>query len=655
MDSESRRSFVKTLGAAVAVPQVPATNAAAATATQPGQRRSVFAAGGEPKKLSENLFLLEDTCNVYVVRNGSRAVLIDFGSGKILDFLPGLGITQVDWILHTHHHRDQCQGDYKANQRAIPIAVPAHERHLFADAENFWRNRRIFHLYYMRNDFNTLTESIRVQEALRDYSVLRWGNRDIFVLPTPGHTLGSVSLLLEVDGKKVAFIGDLLHSPGKLVNLWDTQVNYGGAEGIDLGVYSLARLREQKPALVCPSHGDPLPDPDSGIQQSIERLSEYYRFQTGASPSVTFRGYAVSPHLIAHHLTTASFYAILSKNGKALFIDYGSASGVHFGNFERATGTTDRIRFVEHSIDDLKARFGMKSVDVTMPTHMHDDHLNGFPHLMRHYGTRVWCYENMQDILENPRGHNLGCTLGEPIKVSRTFRHGEHFKWEEYDFEITHSPGHTEYQMALFSTIDGARVAFTGDAFFPYADPAAGVLRHNVIFRNHVESDSHLKSIHNLIDHEPNVIAPGHGKPFLANREELLATEAKFRRQEALWKDIVADPDVNFGLDPSWCSLYPYQMVIAPGGSARAEVRVQNYRKAPMKMEVALLAPSDWKLEPDVLSFEVPALSKASQSFRIDIPKDWRPSLPRIAMVADVICDGRYLGQITEAVIDIPS
>jgi glyoxylase-like metal-dependent hydrolase (beta-lactamase superfamily II) len=102
----------------------------------------------------------------------------------------------------------------------------------------------------------------------------------------------------------------------------------------------------------------------------------------------------------------------------------------------------------------------MKSVDVAMPSHMHDDHMNGFPHLTRHHNTQIWCYENMVDIFENPRGHNLGCTLGEPFKISRSFRHGERFKWEEYDFEITHSPGHTEYQMALFATIDGARVAF---------------------------------------------------------------------------------------------------------------------------------------------------------------------------------------------------
>jgi hypothetical protein len=54
------------------------------------------------------------------------------------------------------------------------------------------------------------------------------------------------------------------------------------------------------------------------------------------------------------------------------------------------------------------------------------------------------------------------------------------------------------------------RPAFSGDAFFAHPDPKAGVLRHNLIFRNHVESDSHLRSIRNLIDHEPNIIAPGH-------------------------------------------------------------------------------------------------------------------------------------------------
>lgn len=649
MSETTRRSFLRSAPLAAAP-------AAQAQSTPPSAkksyRRTRFAPEGALKKLSDNLYLFEDTTNVYIVRDGSRAVLIDFGSGKVLDHLREAGISQVDWILHTHHHREQCQGDYKAVERKIPIAVPAHERHLFEDAENFWRNRRVFHLYYVRNDFNTITENIPVAKSLADYSTFRWQKTDFFILPTPGHTLGAITLLATIDGKRVAFSGDLMYAPGKILNLFDTQVNYGGSEGIDLGIYSLARLREQKPEMLCPSHGDPLPDPGSGIADTIRRLTDYYRFQTGNSPSEENAPYAVSPHLIAHYQTTSSFYAIVSNSGKAMFIDYGSASSLHFGNFERATAATDRIRFVEHNIDGLKRKFGVKQVDVAMPSHMHDDHMNGFPHLTRHHGTKIWCYENMVDIFQNPRGHNLGCILGEPFRVDRSFRHGEKFKWEEYEFEITHSPGHTEYQMALFVTIDGNRVAFTGDAFFP--NPRNdGTLRHNLIFRNHVENDSHLKSIHNLIEHEPTLIAPGHGKPYPVDKEIMLATEQKFRKQQQFFFDLLPQGETNFGLDPSWVKIYPYQMVLGPGSVQKAEIRVQNYRTEPMEMEVALVAPSEWRIEPDVLRFTVPAKSHAHQAFTITVPKGWEGPGPRLAIAADVRAGKRYLGQITEAVVDV--
>jgi glyoxylase-like metal-dependent hydrolase (beta-lactamase superfamily II) len=472
------------------------------------------------------------------------------------------------------------------------------------------------------------------------------------VLPTPGHTLGAITLVAAIDGKRVAFSGDLIHSPGKIQNLYDTQVNYGGSEGIDLGIYSLARLREQKAELLCPSHGAPLKDPDTAIAETARRLTDYYQFQTGLDPSEANRPYAVSPHLICHYQTTSSFYAIVSNSGKAMFIDYGSASGIHFGNFERATAATDRMRFVEHSIDGLKRDFGVKSVDVAMPSHMHDDHMNGFPHLARHHGTKVWCYENMVDIFQNPRGHNLGCILGEPFKVSRSFRHGEKFKWEEFEFEITHSPGHTEYQMALFTTIDGARVAFTGDALFP--NPRNdGTLRHNLIFRNHVENDSHLKSIHNLIEHEPTLIAPGHGRAYPVDKPILLSTEQKLRKQQQLFFDVLPEGEVNFGLDPSWVKIYPYQLLLGPGERQRAEVRVRNYKPSAMKIEVAIVAPSEWRIEPDLLRFEIPGGAQKAQAFEIAVPKDWSAPSARFAIAADVRSDGKYLGQITEAVVDM--
>lgn len=641
MLKETRRHFIGSTGLA-----------AGAAAPAPAPRRNRFEPKSTPRKISENLYLFEDTCNVFIVRQGSRAALIDFGSGAVLDHLGALGIQSVDWVLHTHHHRDQCQGDWKLAARKIPIAVPTHEAHLFADAENFWRNRRVFHLYYVRNDFNTITENIPVARRLADYTTFRWRNVDFFVLPTPGHTLGSISLLASVDGRRVAFTGDLMYAPGKILNIYDTQINYGGSEGIDLGIFSLARLAEHKPDLVCPSHGQPLADPADAIRKTIRHLTDYYRFQTGNAPVEEGLPLAVSPHLVAHHLTNSSFYAIISSSGKAMFIDYGSASGLHFGSFERATGVNDRIRFVEHSVARLRRDHGLKSIDIAMPSHMHDDHMNGFPHLVRHFGTRIWCYENMVDVFENPRGYNLGCILGEPLRIDRAFRDGETFRWEEFEFEVKHSPGHTNYQMALFTKIDGRKVAFTGDAFFP--NPRNdGTLRHNIIFRNEVQSDSHLRSIRNMLEREPEMICPGHGQPYPVTRGLLAATEQKFRRQQQFFIDLLPEGETDFAMNPSWLRLYPYQMLIAPGETRKLEIHASNYGAAPMKLEVALVAPAEWRIEPESCALTVPARGQSKTSAAISVPRDWTPPAPRFAIAADVMRDGRYIGQLTEAVVEM--
>jgi glyoxylase-like metal-dependent hydrolase (beta-lactamase superfamily II) len=657
MDHVSRRNFLKSSALAAtpaaAAPAEGSTSAAPAPAP-PEYRQSEFAPTAAPRRISENLYLFEDTCNVFIVREGGSCVLIDFGSGKVLDHLQALGIHKVDWILHTHHHRDQCQGDGKAAARGIPIAVPAHERYLFADAENFWRNRRIFHLYYMRNDFYTVTQNIPVARSLPDYSTFRWGKYEFFILPTPGHTLGSISLLADIDGKRTAFTGDLMYAPGKIQTLYDTQIAYGGTEGIDLAAFSLQHLSERKPEFLCPSHGQVLADPEPGIRQTMRRLSEYYHFQTGGQPMIEYKPYALSPHLVANYDTMSSFYVVLSDSGKALFVDYGSPGGGMFFAMERATGVYDRIRFIEHNLGILRDTYGMKSIDVAMPSHMHDDHMNGFPHLVRNFGTKIWCYENMVDIFERPRGYNLGCILAEPMKIDRAFRHGEKFRWEEFEFEVTHSPGHTEYQMALFANIDGNRVAFTADAFFsnPRND---GTLRHNLIFRNHVENDSHLKSIENLIEHDPNIICPGHGRPFPVDRPMMTATLDKFRKQQQWFFDLLPEGETDFGLDPSWVKIYPYQLLLTPDKATPAKVIVQNYKAEPLRMEIALITPKEWVVEPNLVRFEVPARSTAERSFTIRVPGSWQAPGPRLAIAADVVRNGRYLGQITEAVADLVS
>ena len=646
----TRRDFLRNAGAGLVAGEL--AGASPGIAKPAAEAATVrFTPQGGLTQVSPNLYLLRDTCNVYVFKDGNRALLIDFGSGHVLSLLGQIGVTRIDAILHTHHHRDQCQGDARAAAERIPIIVPQHERHLFADAENFWRNRRIFELYNVKNDFFTVTQNLPVADVLRDYDTYTWGAHELLIYPTPGHTLGSVSLLGTVDGKKVAFTGDLIQPPGKLVNLYELQYSYGSTDGVDYAIYSLTRLREQGPELVCPSHGEPFNSPADGIDDLIRKLKGWFTaYNPGETPTVENLPYAVTPHLVASYQTTSSSYALISDSGKALFVDYGSASGNFFYSYMNATPVHDRMGFVEHTVAQLKARYGLKSVDVAMPSHMHDDHLNGFPHLARHHGTKVWCYENMVDVLQNPRGYNLGCILGEPIKIDRAFRNGETFKWEEFEFQVFHSPGHTEYQMVLFSTIDGARVAFTGDAFFPRGD---GTLRHNLIFRNWVENDSHVKSIRTILEHEPNIVAPGHGKPFLSNRSDLESLKARLEEQQKYFFDVIADPDCDFGLNPSWARLYPYQLQAKTGSTADVELRVRNYRSSPMHVEAALVVPAGWKVSPEMHELTVAPKGDGSAGFTVSVPENWDREKPRVAVAADIRADGQYLGQIAEGVADV--
>jgi len=57
-------------------------------------------------RITEHLYKFCDTCNVYIIKDENRGILIDAGSGRVLDYLDQIGISRIDWVVHTHHHRD---------------------------------------------------------------------------------------------------------------------------------------------------------------------------------------------------------------------------------------------------------------------------------------------------------------------------------------------------------------------------------------------------------------------------------------------------------------------------------------------------------------------------------------------------------------------
>jgi len=96
MARTSRRRFLGTVGGVAAATGVEPAARAAPPRSATRRRHTAFSPKDGIRRLSESLYLLEDTCNVYLLRDGSRGLLVDFGSGRILDHLAGLGAPGVD-------------------------------------------------------------------------------------------------------------------------------------------------------------------------------------------------------------------------------------------------------------------------------------------------------------------------------------------------------------------------------------------------------------------------------------------------------------------------------------------------------------------------------------------------------------------------------
>jgi glyoxylase-like metal-dependent hydrolase (beta-lactamase superfamily II) len=602
---------------------------------------------GHWQRLSDHLYRFEDTCNVYALISEGGAVLIDFGTGAVLDHLGEIRAGRAAAILHTHHHRDQCQGDHRASAEGIPIYVPEHERRLFEHAELFWASKQLFDMYNVRNTYFSLTQDVPVAGSLEDFAHWSWGSYTFTVLPTPGHTMGSITLLVQVDERVVAFTGDLLYAPGKVQTMYDMQYNYGAVDGVEAAILSLGNLGRRDPDLLCPSHGEPMADAPDAMRRTRQNLKDFFSLMSGGMlPNDEIDFVPVTPHLLAATYACSYFYVLTSDSGKALLVDFGAPNFSLFYPANKYFEDGEHVRFVEHSLERLQRQYGVRKIEAVLPSHYHDDHINGIPYLQRELGVECWAYENMREILENPRGELIGCVLPTPIRVTRTFREAERLSWEGYEFTIHHTPGHADYHMGMFGTIDGRSVAFSGDNIFPLSGSIP-----SLIYRNHVHKTSHQQTARLYLEYIPEILCTGHDLQREVRPRVYKRFAEKSSQMTQLFETLLPG-EANFGLEPSWVQIRPYQSLAAPGDVLDLQVRVTNFHDRPATAEVTLALPAGWSCDPPVSGLEIGPGARGAAPFHVRIPESYAFPYPRVAIAADVTLDGRRLGQVTEATVE---
>lgn len=191
----------------------------------------------------------DQDCTVYLLEDGGDAVLVDAGCGLAGDaIVRHIAGTPVSRILLTHAHADHAAGaaDLVARLGMRVLAAPECAR-IVASADEDAASlsaARAAGVYPQRVQLAPVTVE-RIQT-----STLTVGTRAVEVLATPGHAVGHVCYLIELNGTRVLFSGDVVFSRGRVAILATPDTDVGALHN------SLEMLLLRRPDVLLPGHGE---------------------------------------------------------------------------------------------------------------------------------------------------------------------------------------------------------------------------------------------------------------------------------------------------------------------------------------------------------------------------------------------------------------
>ncbi|HVM16836.1 MAG TPA: MBL fold metallo-hydrolase [Gaiellaceae bacterium] len=593
--------------------------------------------------LPDGIERFRDTCNVYVVRSGREAILVDFGSGAVLDRLGDLGVDRVTDVLLTHHHRDQLQGLRRAVDEGIRVWAPPEELHLIAGADELWRRRELDNDYDLRQDRFSLLEQVPVTGTVAEYRTRSYGPVEAYALPTPGHTVGSVTYLLDHGGSRVAFTGDLVYGDGRAWSLAATQWTYGGVEGQVATIVSCGVLADRRPDLLLPSHGEPIHDPGAALARLSARLRELVDLRRGTPWDVEdwwrkpWR--EVTPHLLRCRTSFGNSYALLSESGAALLIDWGYDVAPLGGGLVSGRGPR---RPLLTSLDALRRDHGVDRVEAVVTTHFHDDHVAGVNLLREVEGTEVWAPENVAPVLEEPRRYDLPCLWFDPIPVDRRLPLGETVAWREYELSAHALPGHTLYAAGILFEVDGRRVLAAGDQL---AEEEAQPVP-NYQYRNRFRVHDYVEGAELYARLAPDLVISGHWLPRAVTPSYLERIRRDGERVAALHRDLLPD-DLDLRAEGFGARIEPYRPTVRAGEELALDVHVVNPFDRAETAHVVLAAPDGWSGAEGSVELE----PRGEGVVRLRLHPQGPATRARVA--ADLTVGGVRFGQQAEAVVEV--
>jgi glyoxylase-like metal-dependent hydrolase (beta-lactamase superfamily II) len=570
----------------------------------------------------------------------------------------------VTTVLLTEHRRDVVTAAKAVIAAGAKVITPEAEREWFESTAEFWDGfwTKRFHDYAQLST-KILTAPLKVDRYVKDGDTFDAGGVSFRVLATPGFTRGAVSYIAEVDGKRVAFTGDLIYGDGQLFDLYSFQDEipeakiggyHGHASRLALLIPSLKKIAAEKPDLIIPARGPVIRNPQEAIAKLIGRVEAYYRnyLSTNAlnwyfkEERMTIKGRRVLGQdadvklmpLSVHEKTpdwiweNSTSRMLISDDGHGFLLDCG---------YQR----------VIDGVKQLMKDGLVKQVDGIFVTHYHDDHTNMVQAASEEFGCPIYSTLEYEDILENPGAYHMPATTDNAMKDVTCLKSGHRMKWKEYDLEFQFYPGQTLYHGAVLVRRNGGTpYYFVGDAFSP-----SGMDDYCLLNRNLLHDDTGypfcLKKIRELgsdywliNEHIPHV--------FRFSEKELDYLETNLQKRKEILDELLPWDDINYGIDEQWATFYPRGVSAKVGEPIELQVRILNHSPIARTFKVTprksagmniLSRPAEITLQP-----------RESGSVPVAVSVRKSATLPgTFAVTADIDSEGMHFLSWADAVIRV--
>ena len=590
--------------------------------------------------------------NVGVIRAEGRVLLVGCAAPGVLE-RGGVRPSDVDWVLLTHHFRDEAEGARELAAMGAKIAVPAAERTLFEHAEAFWSSDEWrVHAYHYHPSPRTLRVSVPVDRALAPGDAFEWRGVEVRALDGRGPTDGGLAYAVTANGRTVAFAGDLIYGPGQLRDLYSLQGERTWGEGDKYGEYhgfgeraavalrSLDGVLAARPSVLVPTHGIVIREAAQAVAALRTNLDECLRsywktsagrwYFAGARPEWPVDiGYLKPrcrklPSWVVEVGGTSR--AIVAGDGHCIVVDCAGD--------------------VPSRVAELQRQGKLGAVDAIWVTHYHDDHVGAVNELRAAQQCAVVAHETMADILQRPDAYLMPCLDPQPIRVDRVTRDGETWSWRGFTLTALSFPGQTFYDAALLVQRGDERVLFLGDSFTPGGMDDYCALNRNLVAKGH-GYDRCLDVLEKL---GPSCLLVNEhvDGAFAFTEAELAEMRAELgRRREALRRLLPWD-EPDYGLDPQWARCDPYLQRAAPGMAVGWNLRLLNHSRTAKRALVRLRAPEGWK----VLVGEGSVLVRPGRDASVHLAAVAPPDASGRAVVGfEVRWAGADLGELAEGVV----